>query len=258
MSRRRCIAFVTPLGGTGQTTLIATVATLLAQQGTPCFAVDLCAENGLGLHLGLQQPATSGWAAAAAAGQWWADAALENSDRVGYLPFGEAAPAELQRLHGMLEQSPQWLQEQLEDLALDDSGLLLLDTPPWPSVQARQALACADMVIVCLDATFRACKAHATVQSMLSQARPAAGLAVMLTGLDPRYESQRSPLQILRQQWTAWLIPYALHRDENIPYALAQSGCVSTQAPQSQAAHDLQGVSRWLLQHSGDARGPLL
>lgn len=243
------IAFMSPFGGTGQTTLIANLATLLPQQDLPCLAVDLCAQNSLGLHLGLQLPARPGWAAAAAAGQWWAEAAIENSYGVGYLPFGEASAPELETLHSLLEQRPLWLKEQLLALEFDQRGLVLLDVPAWPSVQARQALTCADMIIVCLDASVRTCKAQKLVQSMLLQAQASTCQAVVITAFDPRRNSQCEAIQTLRRQWAELLIPYAVHQDENIPEALVKSNCVSVLTPHAQSAHDMQGIANWVAQH---------
>lgn len=42
------IAIVSPLGGAGRTTLTAHLATLVAMQGRPCLAIDLCRQSTLG------------------------------------------------------------------------------------------------------------------------------------------------------------------------------------------------------------------
>lgn len=240
------IAFVSPLGGTGQTTLISNLATLLSRRDIPCLAVDLCVQNGLGLHLGLQQPAVTGWAGACVKGQWWADDATENSNGVSYLPFGEVSDEELVDLHHLLEQQPEWIQNQLEALEFNDKGMVLLDAPSWPAVQARQVLGCANMVIVCLDASLRACKAQKLVNSMLSQMQPSTVVAIVITDFDPRRHSQNDALQTLHQQWAEFLIPHAIHKDEGVPAAFAKSSCVSVFNPNAQSAHDMQGIANWI------------
>jgi cellulose synthase operon protein YhjQ len=237
----RCIAFVSPLGGTGQTTVVANMASLWTASGVPCLAVDLCAQNSLGLHLGQTHPTPDGWAQRVEQGQWWAGAALENSAQVRFLPFGSPA------LPSTLVQDPHWLSTQLQASAWDNNSLVLLDTPVWPQALATQALRCADLVVVCLDTTPRAPLLQKQVQQLLDQARPGAGLALLATRFNPRRDAQRQALQTLQQQWPEVLAPYVLHDDESVPAALAASHCVSAHAREAQSAHDLNGIARWLL-----------
>lgn len=244
----RVIAVVSPLGGTGRTTLTAHLATLLARQGQPCLAVELCAQNLLARHLGMHEPSALGWAPLAAAGQWWADAGFDNTDGVSVLPFGKVAPEAVDTLHRQLQVQPRWLLDQLELLDVPDACTVVLDTPAWPSPLARAALRCADVVLVTLEASARACAAPDMVQALLHEATTAAPAdqGVLVTRFDPRRISHREALQTLRQQWGERLIPYTLHEDENIPRALARSMSVGSFAPQAQSAHDLQGVCNWL------------
>jgi len=244
-----CIAFVSPLGGTGQTTVVANLASLWSAGGTPCLAVDLCAQNSLGRHLGQSEAATDGWAARALAGQWWAQAALENSAGVRLLPFGNATTEadQMSALNGQLAQQPRWLATQLQAIALDPHSLVLLDAPLWPQALASQALACADLVVVCLDASPRAALLQPPVQALLSQAPAHAALALLATRFSPRRASQNAALHTLQQQWQEQLSPYVLHEDEYVSAALAASDCVSAFAPQAQSAHDLHGIANWLL-----------
>ena len=246
----RTIVFVSPLGGTGQTTLLANIANLLARRKLPCLAVDLCPQNGLGLHFGLSQPAETGWAPLADADQWWGDAALENSAHVRFLPFGDPARASLsvlERLSQTFAQDAHWLTKQVQALHLEEPGFVLLDVPAWPCPLAQQALRCADVVVVTLDASMRASQARGQVQAMLSQAGPRVVDGVVVTRFDPRRDSQRAALRTLQMQWADKLAPYVLHDDENIQAASADASCVVDYAPQSQSAHDLQGIAAWLL-----------
>jgi cellulose synthase operon protein YhjQ len=245
----RCIAFVSPLGGTGQTTVVANLASLWSASGRPCLALDLCAQNSLGLHLGLAADLRAGWAPLALAGQWWAEACLVNSAGVRFLPFGSgpdalsAGPA----LDRLLAQEPQWLATQLQATALEADSLVLLDVPPWPQPLAGQALACADLVVTCVDASPRGARMHTLLQAQLAQARPTAAQALLATRFSPRRDSQCAALEALQKQWQDRLCPHLLHEDENAGTALAASHCVTAFAPQAQSAHDLHGIANWLL-----------
>jgi cellulose synthase operon protein YhjQ len=244
----RSIAFVSPVGGAGQTTIVANLASLWSAGGRPCLALDLCAQNGLGQHLGQTHGTPAGWVSAALAGQWWADAALQNSAGVRFLPFGSGVDGQsVAALQRLLEQDPLWLAAQLRGIALEDDSLVLLDVPQWPQALAAQALACADLVVVCLDATPRSARLQEPVRTLLAQAAGGAGQALLATRFSPLRDSQRDALQTLQQQWPERLSPYVLHDDENTSMALAAGTCVTAFAPQAQSAHDLHGIANWLL-----------
>ena len=243
----RVIAVVSPLGGSGRTTLVAHLASLGARQGQPTLAVELSAQNLLGIHLGMSTPAPQGWAALAAQGSWWADGSFDNTDGVGVLPFGPAAPETITKLHKLLDANPRWLQDQLELLDVPEHCTVLLDTPQWPSPLADAALRCADTVLVVLEASARGCANAENVRTML-EASPAApdARSIAVARFDPRRASHREALSTLRQQWGDQLLPYTVHEDENLSRALAASQCVNSMAPQAQSAHDLQGIFHWL------------
>lgn len=245
----RTIALVSPLGGTGQTTVVANLACILAQREVPGLALDLCAQNALGLHLGRAKSVKHGWVQLVDADQWWGDAALENSARVRWLPFGTADVALLERLHGRLRNQDDWLQQQLAALSLEKNGLILLDVPTWPSPLAQQALRCADLVLVVLETSWRAQQIHAEVQSLLQQARASALHGVLLTRFDPRRGTQQTALHALQTQWHGHVLPHVVHEDESVPGAMVHADCVARHTPHAQAAHDLQGVASWLHDH---------
>ena len=243
-----CIAFVSPLGGTGQTTLVATLAHLWAQQRA-CLVVELNTQNGLGAHCGLEQAPQQGWLQCVEAGQWWGDAVLENSGEVKFLPFGPAATSldGLALLQRHMLQDPDWLGKQLQELEFAPDGVVLLDVALWPGAMALQALQCADLVVLTLEASPRAVAAHLALKGLLAQARPGVPSAMVFSRFNPRRKAQAQSLLLLRQQWLGQLSPYILHDDESVPMALRQGQCVTSWAPQSQSAHDFQGISQWLL-----------
>lgn len=239
----RCIAFVSPLGGTAQTTLLTAVADVWTEEGRACLAVELTAQNRLALHCGLEQPPAAGWVQCVADGQWWGDAALQNAAGLRFLPYGSvSAPTGLPAV--VLQ--PDWLQQQLQSLALPQDGCVLLDAPAWPAPLAQQALQCAELVVICLDVAPRAVEARATLLAMLAQLRPGSRAVMVLTRYSPRRAAQIQSRQILRAQWPELKSPYVLHDDESVPLAQLQGLSVTRWAPKSQAAHDLQGIAHWL------------
>jgi cellulose synthase operon protein YhjQ len=242
------IAVVSPLGGSGRTTLAVHLATLLAERATPCLAIDLCAQNMLGRHLGMQKATDAGWAALAAQQQWWGPAALRNSDGVDLLPFGAATTSELEILKREWALTPRWLRDRLDALDMPQGTTVLLDTPQWPAPLACQALSSAHIVLIVLEPSARACHAQPLVAQALAQAPADAQCAVVINRVDPRRPSQRSALEALRTQWGNLLLPYLVHEDENITQACEHATSVTKYTPRSQSAHDLQGIGQWLFE----------
>lgn len=239
----RCIALVSPLGGVGRTTLAAHGATLLAASGLPVLALDLSAQNTLGLHLGLSTLPTHGWQGAMNGGRWLGEEALENSFGVRLLPHGAFTPESAP--------PPGWLAEQLVSFDLPTDGVVVLDTPVWPAPLARQALDCADLALWVLDASPRALHAHASLREQIEHPRSPQRTAVVITGVDPRSPTRRDMLARLRAQWGEHLLPYTLHQDEHVPQAQERALCVHQATPQAQAAHDLQGITSWIIEALG-------
>lgn len=241
------IAFISPLGGTGRTATAAHMLSEFAARGLPVLGIDLCPQNQLGRYLGLMEPASQGWATSAVAGQWWATHALENSVQAAFLPFGQPQPVELLQLAQRWAQEPGWLDWQLGQMEVSDDTVVFLDTPVWPAPLAQQAVLCADVLLVMLDASLRSCQAHGLIKGMLSCV-PASvmSVGVVLTGFDARRPSHREALHTLRKQWGQLLLPYIIHVDESLAQAHAHALSVTQHAPQAQSAADMQGVATWL------------
>ncbi len=240
------IAFVSPHGGVGQTTLIANLATLLAQRREPCLVVDLCPQNTMGLHLGLETSPSQGWASSVLTDHWWAQNALINSLHVCCLPHGDLDANNVLHLEQRLMASPNWLTSQLSGLEFSDAGYVLLDAPMWPSALAFQSVLASDLVVVCLTASAKSCAAFPAIQAMVASHQESTAFAVMLTSFDPRSKSQILAMQTLQAQWNDLLIPYTLHHDENMATAFQENNCASALFPQAQSVHDVQGVANWL------------
>jgi cellulose synthase operon protein YhjQ len=203
------IAFLSPLGGVGRTTLAAHVATLLAQRGQPTLAIDLSPQNALGLHLGLQAPPAGGWHPAQ--GRWWGDCALENSAGVRLLPHGAWSGSV-----GTARHEPGWLQAQIAGLDLPPGSTVVLDTPPLPAPLALQAAQCASLAVLVVDASVRSLRMQGALRDAIAQFPAGVRWAVALTGADPRSAARREALHTLRAQWQEHLIPYPLHADEHL------------------------------------------
>ena len=149
------IAFISPLGNRSHGDS-GPHAFRVCSTGLPVLGIDLCPQNQLGRYLGLMEPP-------AKVGQhppWRGNGgphALENSAQAAFLPFGQPQPVELQ-LAQRWAQEPGWLDWQLGRMEVSDDTVVFLDTPVWPAPLAQQAVLCADVLLVMLDASLRSCQ----------------------------------------------------------------------------------------------------
>ncbi|HVT35517.1 MAG TPA: cellulose biosynthesis protein BcsQ [Nevskiaceae bacterium] len=237
------IAVVSAAGGSGRTTLTAALAALLAMRGRRVLALDLDPRNSLGMQLGLPLEEADGWAPRFLAGGNWNQAAFRNSDGVQVVPFGRVPPQKLPAIEELALGAPDWLQRRLNQLALPDDAILLIDTDRLPSGYALQAINAAQVILNVLlpDA---AAPGAARYAELAAGSRPVHHVVNQLEALRPL---QHDLMQLLRQELGGRLASYSVHRDPAVPEAVASNRGLTAYAPNGQAAHDLQGLANWLL-----------
>ncbi|MGY6156134.1 cellulose biosynthesis protein BcsQ [Paraburkholderia graminis] len=245
----KTIAILSTAGGAGRTTLTAALAVLLARRGRPVVAVDFDPQNLLGPHLGLDELPTDGIGAAIASGAPWHAHTWRNDDGVLFVPHGDVPLSSLVSISQLLADEPAWLATSLAGIDLPAQGVVLIDTPRYPSVHAAQALYCADL-IVCVTPPEPG--PLATLARHLPQLRAARNESLfVLNRLNPAREMQRDALSMLSAALGPGAAPVIrLHADAALPEAFARGSWLFDDAPYSQTSHDLQGlasaVDEWL------------
>lgn len=144
----KILAVVSAKGGVGKTTVSANLASALARQGRTVLAVDLDPQNALGLHFGLDPAELRGISRSTLAEQDWRGVVLRSPGGVYALPYGVVNEDDRQAFEAAFDAQPDWLVRHLRRLGLPDDAVVVLDTPPGPSVYMRQALGAAHLAIV--------------------------------------------------------------------------------------------------------------
>ena len=145
----KVIAVVSAKGGVGKTTLTANLATALQHQGVATVCVlDTDAQNALALHFGGDPQAIAGVSRATLAGQDWASVCVRGASGVFVLPYGLVNETDRVAFERHLDAHPGWMAQQLHNLHLPADAVVLIDTPPGPSVYMQQALTAAHAVVV--------------------------------------------------------------------------------------------------------------
>ncbi|RZT41680.1 cellulose biosynthesis protein BcsQ [Cupriavidus agavae] len=235
------VAIVSATGGAGRTTLAAELASLLAWRKHAVLAVECDPRNVLGFHFGLRDAAADGLGSSlhATAPGAWAAAGRRSDDGALFVPWGDSIEA------GAMERLPaNWLARQFDAVDLPAGSAILIDTPPWPSPHAEQAIDAADLVLVLVAAQPETCLTlRRLVDSLAMRGKTVRYLA---TRLHPARQLHVDIIAMLQAMLGPAMLPYHVHEDSSVPDALARSECFTRSTPHSQAAHDLNGVASWL------------
>ncbi|WP_313079056.1 cellulose biosynthesis protein BcsQ [Pulveribacter sp.] len=242
-------------GGVGKTTVTENLAVALARKtGRTVLAVDLDPQNALALHLGLGPQELRGLSRASLAGQDWRGACFEREPGVYVLPFGALTEHDLAALEAQIAARPRWLIEHLEALQLPDNALVLLDTPPGPSMYGRQALSIAHWVLVVMLADAASYATLPLMQRLVqTHCAPRADFAdtlYLLNQVNSARQLSQDILRVLRDA-VGPRFAGAIHADEGVPEALAMGLSVLDHAPHSQASHDILACAAALAARMG-------
>lgn len=234
------IAIVSTKGGSGRTTLAATLAVILAEQGLPVSLIECDPQQALPRHFDLSHD-TPGWASAWLAGQ--PIAALQAVPaRCNILPFGPLSAADhvaLAHAAGEREVVPALV----ASVARGQGGIVLIDTPAGHHPLTLQALRAADaaLAIWLCDPASREAYDHGGLP--LPDGMPCAHV---INQINATRQVRKAILREWRQLLGERLLPVPVHQDESVPEALQARMTVVQHAQYSQAAHDFQGIAGWL------------
>jgi cellulose synthase operon protein YhjQ len=239
----KTIALISTVGGAGRTMLAASLAVLLARLGREVVALDFDPQNMLGAWLGLDTLAREGIAQSLTdASHRWHEHTWRNDEGVLFVPHGQRMIAEAAACDAHLAANPQWLARAIGEIGLADTGVVLIDTPRYPSPQADHAARAADLVLCVCPPEPAACT---TLVAHLAALRAScADVRLVVNRLNPAREMQRDVLAMLRVAAGGAPVAQRIHLDAAMPESFARGAWLFDDAPHSQASHDLHGLAQ--------------
>jgi cellulose synthase operon protein YhjQ len=246
------IGIVSMKGGVGKTTLTANLAAAMASALGPdrVSVVDLDPQNALHLHCGVDDTNSHGVCRQSLANANWREMALPSEHDVLCMPYGMAKESERKAFESLLYTHPDWIGTQIAASGLGHDSVVLIDTPPGPSVYLKQVFACADLVIVVILAD---AGSYATIPAMeswvasMAQDHPTAPCVYLVNQVDKSEVLNRDVVDLLSVKLGARMAPIGIHADESVREALAFQQPVLAYAPHGQASHDMARLADWLI-----------
>ena len=243
----KVIAVVSAKGGVGKTTLAANLANALGRLGlATLLVVDLDPQNALGLHFGADPQSLAGVSRASLAGEDWGSVCERSSSGVHVLPYGVVNEVDRVAFERHLESHPQWLTLQLQQLGLPPDAVVIVDTPPGPSVYMQQALTAAHAAIVVSLPDAASYAALAMMQRLVSHyclPRPDFSEALFVVNqVDGARQLSKDIVRVMQDRLGEQLVG-VIHEDQAVREALAYDQSVLAYDPHGQATADLQGCA---------------
>ncbi len=146
------IAFTSPKGGAGKTTLAAHVAALLARRGHKVLALDLDPQNALRLHFGVPLKDEDGLFPGLLARQptHWRGAVRDSGPGLRLLSHGTLDPMEVLEFGQLLMERPSLLAAPVREMLSEPGLIVVADTAPGPSPALRAILSQVTLMAVVL------------------------------------------------------------------------------------------------------------
>jgi cellulose synthase operon protein YhjQ len=242
---------VSPKGGVGKTTVVASLAMALVDRQRPVLAVDLDPQNALRLHLKMPIADSRGLAVQGLQQASLNDAEFTSPYGMRLLPYGSLAEADRREFERALDRDPQWLRRQLAEVPVDAGSITLIDTPPGGSVYLQQALLAADLALMVLLPDAASFVTIASMERWLAEycrsRSEFAGSYYVVNRMNAARPLCRDVLGAMQRELGYQLAPPVLRFDAMIEEAMASQAPVSRYAPESIAAQDAAALADWLL-----------
>lgn len=243
----KIIAVFSAKGGVGKTTVTANLSTALSQEGHKVLALDLDPQNALHLHFGGDPQRIEGISRATLAGDDWRNACILSPAGVAVMPYGAVNEQDRRAFESLLENQPGWLLERLAALNLGKDDLVVVDTPPGPSVYMQTALTAANLAIAVMlpDAASYATlpMMENLVQTYCTPRPDFLGLGFVLNQVDNSRLLARDVSQVMRTDFGERIVG-SIHHDQSVCEALAFNQSVLEYDPRCQATQDYLACAR--------------
>ncbi|MGE4336155.1 MAG: cellulose biosynthesis protein BcsQ [Pigmentiphaga sp.] len=244
------VAIVSAKGGVGKTTVCANLAVALARRERQVLAIDLDPQNALRHHFGLDPSGLAGLSRATLGESDLLSVCQPTESGVIVLPYGMVNETDRQIFETVLAKEPSWLSRHLAGLGLDDDAIIVLDTPPGPSIYLRQALTAANLVVVITLADAASYATLPMIEGLIETycvGRPGFIDHAFLINQVNRSRQLAKDVVLSMQASLGDRVVSLVHQDQAVGEALAYNQSVLDYDPYCQGTSDFQHTADWVL-----------
>lgn len=254
----KILAVVSAKGGVGKTTIAANLAAAMAKFRN-VISIDLDPQNALRLHLGIPTKEIDGVGRCTLENRRWDDVLFQGAMNTGVLPYGALNETDRDAFEVHLAENPHWLLQGLGKLQLGEQDLVVIDTPPGPSLYLQQALRVAHFAVVVIQADAASYATLPAMEGLLKRycndRSEFLGAAYLINNMQSEKVLSRDVVEVVRSQLGDKVVPLVIHQDESVREALAFDKLVLEYDAHCEATHDILGAARWIASRLFDNKG---
>ncbi|KRP59818.1 cellulose biosynthesis protein BcsQ [Pseudomonas trivialis] len=246
VARPTVVAVVSINGGVGRSTLVTALSSGLQRLGESVMALDLDPQNALRHHFGVEaeQP---GLGRASLLNAAWTSIVQSGFAGCQVIPFGDTDSHQKESLQRWLTREPKWLAQRLSALALDERGLVIIDTPAGNNVYLQQALSVADIVLVVTQPNAACLGTLDQVDALLAPCLERAPRChIVINQMDDKSAFSLEMFEAFKQRLSDRPV-HVIHHDPSISEALAFASDPLDNIRVSLAGDDINGLCRLLI-----------
>ncbi|MEO6698604.1 MAG: cellulose synthase operon protein YhjQ/BcsQ [Paraperlucidibaca sp.] len=244
----RVVPLFSRKGGVGRTVFATNLAAIFSEQGINVAVLELDPQNTLSQHFDDLTAHPIGWAHSLLSDDQAApsldDVHWSPRENLRIFPFGAISGEQRRLIEHYLVEQPDWLAGALSSPAFSGIDVLLIDTPGGYSVFSDQAERVATSAL-----SIWLCDAASQKAFVGSEQRVLSNGCVHRHIINQINASKGSRRQLMKS-WSELLgdrlLPLPIHQDELVSDALLGGTTVTWFAGYSQAAHDFQGLAKWM------------
>lgn len=245
------LAIVSAKGGVGKTTVTANLGVGIAARGRAVNLIDLDPQNSLQWHLGVvNQTHPQGISSLLKPRDKLDKVCVQSPYGVNLVPFGVVDENQRQKFEQMLEADEYWLRRQLEKSAISANSIVLLDTPPGPTVYLQQAMHAADFLIVVVLADAASYSTLPEMEELIAtygQRQDMALGSAYIVNQGAQRQLAQDVVALFAERLGKRMVPYIVNESAEVEEALAHEKPVIVYRPENPAALSVQAIIDWLL-----------